>query len=233
MTNKSPPTADAILDAALIHVPFDGWSDATLRAALRDLDAEPEAGKLAFPRGALDLALAFHRRGDAALRTSLEAADLGAMKNREKIIYAVRTRIELAQDKEAVRRGVTFFALPQNSLTGAQAIWETADTIWDAIGDTSRDGNWYSKRAILSGVYSSTILFWLGDDSIDNQATWDFLDRRIENVMQFEKLKSEVNKNPVLQPLAAGSNWLMSKIRAPEKGVMPNMPGFWSKAKDA
>ena len=233
MTSTTYPDADAILDAALMHVPFDGWSDATLRAALRDLDAPSEAGKLAFPRGALDLALAFHRRGDAALREALEAADLGSMKIREKIIYAVRTRIEIAADKEAVRRGVTFFALPQNSVTGAQAIWETADTIWDAIGDTSRDANWYSKRAILSGVYSSTILFWLGDDSTDNQGTWDFLDRRIENVMQFEKVKAAVNKNPMLQPLMAGPNWLASKIRAPEKGAMPGMPGFWSKAKDA
>ncbi|MEL7344003.1 MAG: COQ9 family protein [Pseudomonadota bacterium] len=225
------PDADAILDAALLHVPFDGWSDITLRAALRDLDTPGEAGRLAFPRGALDLALAFHRRGDVALQEALKSADLDAMKIREKVAFAVRTRIELASDKEAVRRGVTFFALPQNSVSGATAIWETADAIWDGIGDTSRDANWYSKRAILSGVYSSTVLFWLGDDSIDTAATWAFLDRRIDNVMQFEKLKAQVTKNPVLQPLMAGPNWLASKIRAPENGGMPNMPGFMRKAK--
>lgn len=231
MTKTQNPDADAILDAALAHVAFDGWSEATLNAALADLVLTPEAGRLAFPRGPLDLALAFHKRGDAAMLTAMEAAGLDEMKIREKVSFAVRTRIELASDKEAVRRGVTFFALPQNAVAGAGAIWETADAIWSALGDTSRDGNWYSKRAILSGVYSSTVLFWLGDDSIDNADTWDFLSRRIDDVMQFEKFKASVNKNPALKPFVAGPNWLMSKIRAPEKGARPDLPGFWSKAK--
>ena len=105
-------------------------------------------------------------------------------------------------------------------------LWGTVDAIWTALGDTSDDINWYSKRTILSGVYSSTILFWLGDDSYDGQATWDFLDRRIENVMQFEKVKATFRENPLLKGLMAGPNWLGSRIKAPK--ARDDMPGVWN-----
>ena len=145
------------------------------------------------------------------------------------------TRFPLVEDDpahaELVRRGMTLFSLPQYSGDGAQALWKTCGLIWTALGDTSRDANWYSKRAILSGVYSSTVLYWLGDDSFENSETWAFLDRRIENVMQFEKLKATVNNSPVLKPLMAGPNWLISKIRAPENGPLPDLPG-WTKTQN-
>ena len=97
---------------------------------------------------------------------------------------------------------------------GARAIGSTADHIWRALGDTSEDYNWYTKRATLSGVYSSTVLFWLGDDSLDHHATWEFLDRRIDDIMQIEKIKAQVRKSPILSKLMSGPNWLASQIKA-------------------
>ncbi len=188
---------ERLLDAALAHVPFDGWSAATLRAAAEDAGIEPDLLRAILPRGIIDLAVAYHRRGDAAMRARLMTTDLSAMRFRDKVAAAVRFRIEAAE-REAVRRGAALFALPQNTPTGAKLIWDTADAVWTALGDTSDDLNWYSKRAILSGVYSSTVLFWLGDETPDHAATWDFLDRRIEDVMRFEKLKAQVRDNPTL-----------------------------------
>ncbi len=103
-----------------------------------------------------------------------------------------------------MRRGTTLFALPQHAADGARAIWGTADAIWTALGDTSRDLNWYTKRATLSGVYASTVLYWLGDDSTGHQATWEFLDRRIDDVMQIEKAKAAFRENPLGKALLAG-----------------------------
>ena len=77
----------------------------------------------------------------------------------------------------------------------ARLLWRTADHIWRALGDTSTDENFYSKRAILSGVLASTYARWFSDDSPDNAATWAFLDARIENVMQFEKAKAQLLGN--------------------------------------
>ena len=215
-------TKDRVLDAALAHVPFDGWSETSLRAAIADAGVASGLARALFPRGGVDLALAYHARGDAAMVAKLAATDLSALRFRDRIAAAVRTRLDLA-DKELVRRGTTLFALPQHAADGAKAIWGTADKIWTGLGDTATDFNWYTKRATLSAVYGSTVLFWLGDDSTEHQATWAFLDRRIENVMQFEKLKASAADNPVTKALLAGPLKLLAKLRAPK---MPDdMPG--------
>ncbi|MBO6896540.1 MAG: COQ9 family protein [Shimia sp.] len=213
-----------LLEAAEMHVPFDGWSDASFRAAVADSGVDPVVAKALCPRGAVDLAVAYHKRGDSQMVAALTDDALAEMKIREKITFAVRTRLELCPDREIVRRGSTLFALPQHAATGAQLIWGTADAIWTAIGDTPRDFNWYSKRATLSAVYSATVLYWLGDDSDGHAATWAFLDRRIENVMQFEKTKAQFNNSP-MGKMMAGPLGALSKLRAP---TMPgNMPGYW------
>lgn len=223
MTN---PVKDAILAAAMAHVPFDGWSEATLRAAIADAGVADGLARAMFPRGALDLALAYHAQGDAAMVQALGRADLSSMRFRERIAHAVRLRLEAA-DKEAVRRGTTFFALPQHATQGAKAIWGTADAIWTALGDTAKDISWYTKRATLSAVYGSTVLYWLGDDSPGQENTWAFLDRRIEDVMQFEKFKSAVAANPLGKAIVDGPLAWLARMRAP---IVPNdMPGSFGK----
>ncbi len=218
---------ERLLDAALDHVPFDGWSAATFRAAARDAGIEIGAARAACPRGALDLAVAYHRRGDREMVERMRAADLGAMRFRERIAAAIRLRLEAVVEREGVRRAMALFALPNHSAEGARLVWGTADLIWTTLGDTSDDINWYTKRATLSAVYASTVLYWLGDDSTGFQATWDFLDRRIENVMQVEKVKARVNDNPVLRRVLAGPAWLASKVRAPTRMPDIPMPGRW------
>jgi ubiquinone biosynthesis protein COQ9 len=198
-----------------MHVPFDGWTEATFLAACRDADIDPTTARSWFPRGAVDLAVLFHQQGDAAMVARVKAADLNALKFRDKVAFAVRSRLEVIEDKEAVRRGTTLFSLPNYAPDGAKLIWGTSDLIWETLGDTSDDVNWYTKRATLSAVYGSTVLYWLGDTSADHAATWAFLDRRIENVMQIEKVKAQVNNNPVLSKVLAGPNWVLSKVKRP------------------
>ncbi|MBO6603332.1 MULTISPECIES: COQ9 family protein [Rhodophyticola] len=221
--------SNRLIDAALDHVPFDGWSEVTFKAAMQDTEIDEATARALFPRGPVDLALAFHRRGDEALRELLRTTDLSEMRIRERITFAVRKRLELIEDhKEAVRRGSTLFALPPYAADGARAVWETCDAIWDGLGDPSDDINWYTKRGTLSGVYSATVLYWLGDQSEGHAATWAFLDRRIENVMQFEKLKKQVNDNKLLKPFLAGPNWLLSQVKAPAKMPRVDLPGSWT-----
>lgn len=207
-----------ILEAAMIHVAFDGWGDETFRAAVDDSGVPPSLAKAIFPRGGIDLALAYHHAGDATMVAALAKEDLSAMRFRDRIAHAVMLRLSLA-DKEAVRRGTTLMALPHLALDGSKALWSTADAIWTSLGDTSDDLNWYSKRATLSAVYASTVLFWLGDQSDDYQDTRDFLDRRIDGVMTFEKIKA----NPLAKALTAGPLRLLSGLKAPQRNS--DLPG--------
>ncbi len=215
--------AERLLDAALQHVTFDGWSEATFRAAAEEAGIAPDLARVACPRGALDLAVAFHRRGDRALEAALAGEDLAALRFRDRVARALRLRLEGA-DREVVRRGAALFALPRNAGTGASLIWGTADAIWRALGDTSDDINWYTKRATLSAVYSATVLFWLGDESDGHRATWEFLDRRIEDVMRFETLKARVRENPVLGRMLEGPLKALGRVRPPA-GAPWDLPG--------
>ena len=214
----------ALLAAAVPHVAFDGWSDATFAAAAQGAGIDPGLAQAVCPRGAFDLALAYHAAGDAAMVARLAAADLSDLRFRDRIATAVRFRLEGA-DREVVRRGTALFALPQHLAEGAQAIWGTADAIWVALADRSDDINYYSKRAILAGVYGATLLYWLGDASPGQAATWQFLDRRIENVMQFEKLKAAANANPLVKAFLAGPGSVLARIRAPGHRVQDHLPG--------
>ena len=229
MPTTATTPKDRLLKAAVMHVPFDGWSQATFDAAIADSGVDRTVAESVCPRGAIDLALYFHAKGDAAMLARLAEADLADMKFRDRVAAAVRFRLEVVEDKETVRRGTALFALPIYAADGAKAIWDTADAIWTALGDTSEDVNWYTKRATLSGVYSATVLYWLGDTSEDHADTWAFLDRRIDDVMQIEKLKAQVKNSPFLSKLMAGPNWLLSHVKAPQRLPGAGLPGRWSR----
>ncbi len=206
-----------ILEQALPNIAFDGWSRQALAEAAEAAGYARALADAAFPRGGVDAAIFHHREGDRELSERLAATDLSDMRIRERVIYAVRLRLEIAaRRREAVRRAAALFALPTNAPEGGRLMWETADAIWTGLGDPSEDFNWYSKRAILSSVYASTALYWLGDESRHFEDTWAFLARRVEGVMRFEKAKAAVNKHPLGRLALIGPNYLAAQIRAPK-----------------
>lgn len=175
----------SLLEAALRHVPFDGWTWTAIDAGARDMALAPGEAARLFPGGPLELIRAFSSEADRRMLETLEGLDLDSMKIRDKVAAGVRARLEaVAAHREAVRRGLAFFSLPQNAATGLSCLYHTVDAIWYAAGDRATDYNFYTKRALLSGVYSSTLLFWLNDKSEDYAATWAFLDRRIAEVLK-------------------------------------------------
>ena len=226
MRRPIDPEVLKLMLAALPNVAFDGWSNSTFEAACRETDISERKARLFCPRGALDLAVAFHKWGDDQFEISFTKKRISKLKVREKIKKAVELRINFASDKEAVRRGVALFALPIHAFEGSRLIWDTADLIWELIGDNSEDYNWYSKRTILSAVYASTVLYWLGDDTEGNKETWHFLDRRIEDVMKFENAKVQLKTNKFTKEFNGRAGKFLQKIKRPTRNVDPNLPGY-------
>lgn len=184
-----------ILAHALPDVPFDGWTGAVMLRAARDAGIDHGLARLAFPNGARDLAEYFLQDGDRRMIEALGKSDLKSMKIREKITFAVRTRLEVdLENREALRRATFALLVPPASGSAAKCLYNTVDAIWVAIGDTSTDYNFYTKRATLAGVFGAVLTFWFSDESDEFVETWDFLDQRIADVMQIEKIKAQVNK---------------------------------------
>lgn len=174
-----------LVQAMLAHAPFDGWTRTALVRAGEDLGLDSVDVDNAFPGGPAEVLELFSIEADHAMLAALEADDLAAMGVRQRVALAVRTRLEQnARHREAIRRMLAFLALPQNAGLAMRLLYRSVDATWAAAGDSALDYNFYTKRGLLAGVYASTLLYWLEDRSENHEATWDFLARRIEDVVR-------------------------------------------------
>ena len=184
---------DQLADTMASEAAFEGWGRIALAAAGRQLGLPAGETARLFPGGASQILGHLSERSDRRTIEEMESAGVGAMKMRDRIKLAVRIRLERnAGDREAVRRAIGLLSLPFNAPLAARLLYRTVDALWYAAGDTSTDFSFYTKRATLAGVYSATLLYWLNDHSAGSEATWAFLERRIDDVMRLERVKSRV-----------------------------------------
>ncbi len=184
---------DRIVVATLPHAAFDGWSEQALRAGVNDAGLSPDMAIRAFAGGIREVVRHWSSYGDRRMVEELEKRDVASMRVRDRVATAVRVRVEVnLAYREAVRRGLSFLAMPRNADVAARCAYDTVNAMWYAAGDTSSDYNYYTKRFLLAAVHGATILYWLDDESEDYEDTWSFLDRRIDDVMKIPKLQSRV-----------------------------------------
>ncbi len=190
-----------LMEAVLSHAAFDGWTRTALDRAAEDIGVSSEMAELAFPRGGIEVLEMHLADADLKMSAGLAEMDLDSMRIQDRIKCAVRTRLEQnSAHRSAIQRGIALLSLPSNADIGIKALETTMDIMWCAAGDTSTDFNWYSKRIILSGVYMSTLMVWLSDESEEQADTWAFLDRRIAEVMKFEKAKWDFKSKTANMP---------------------------------
>ena len=185
----------AIIDSTLPHLPFDGWSQATLQHCAEDAGFDKVMALRVFPGGPVEAVEFWSQLTDRRMLAAFEQRDLSGMKIRERIATAIRVRLEqTAGHREAVRRALGLLAMPLNAGKGPALLWRTVDAIWYAAGDNATDFNYYTKRGLLAGVYSATVLYWLEDRSERFENTWSFLDRRIGDVLRVPQALSGLRK---------------------------------------
>jgi ubiquinone biosynthesis protein COQ9 len=183
------------------HAAFDGWTERAIAMAAAELGVPAERGRIAFPAGPVQMIDAWFDWVDRDMLTAFPAERIDAMKIRERISALISHRLEtLRPHKEALRRALAVLAMPQNALAAGRLAWRSADRIWRVAGDTATDYNHYTKRTILIGVYGSTTLVFLDDESEDMAVTRAFLARRIDDVMRFEKAKARVTGGSTYRP---------------------------------
>jgi len=196
--NASIAPADMNLDelrAALAprlpaHAAFDGWTERAIAMAAAELGVPAERGRIAFA-GAVDMIDAWFDALDKAMLAAFSPARITEMKVRDRIRALILFRLEaLAPQREALRRALSILAMPHNVPAAASLAWRSADRIWLVAGDTATDFSHYTRRVTLIGVYASTTLVFLDDASEGLADTRAFLDRRLADVMRFEKAKA-------------------------------------------
>ena len=204
MTDTPTPLQAIRLRLALAvgeNAVFDGWTAKAVDTAAAQLGIVPAQARLAFPKAKVDMVEAYVDAVDAAMLAAFPPEKIAAMKIRDRIRAQLWFRLEtMAPAREALRSAMSILAMPQNALRGSRLGWRTADIMWRNAGDTSSDFNHYTKRLTLSAVYGSTLLAWIDDQSDGFADTAAFLDRRLGNVMSFEKWKGQWKGSELRRP---------------------------------
>lgn len=194
MTEKDS-RRDAIVQAALVHIPFDGWTVEALNRGAADVGLTPADVDVLFPQGPRAAVRHWLQMADRMMLEDLAGTDLDALRIRDRIAMLVRTRLERwTPHREAVRRALAISILPGFAEDGLRGGYATVDAMWRAAGDRATDYNFYTKRGLLAAVYSSTLLVWLDDRSDGCADTWAFLDRRIADVMKVPKAQARIKE---------------------------------------
>jgi ubiquinone biosynthesis protein COQ9 len=190
----SAESREKLLLAALRHVAFDGWTARALEAGARDAGFATSDVVRAFPGGVADALILFSDCSDRRMLAAVAPEGLEAMRTNARIAALVRARLDaLAPHREAMRRALTWSALPGHQAVAARCLARTVDAIWYAAGDRSADFSYYTKRALLSAVYAATVLVWIEDRSADASVTWPFLDRRLAEVGRLHGLRARAD----------------------------------------
>jgi len=182
-------TRHKILQSVLAQVPFDGWTEAAYARGIEQSGIAHGEADLLLPGGVRDVIDLFGAMADQAMQTKIDdEPGFTRLRVREKIAFAVRARLEaLTPHREAMRRLLYWYAMPLHAPLGLRRLYKSVDLMWRAAGDISTDFNFYTKRALLAGVLKTTVLFWLDDDTPGCSASWEFLDRRIGEVLKVGK----------------------------------------------
>lgn len=223
---SSPDFADMTLDELRLALApeiaaaavFDGWNATALEAAAEMAGADVDVAKLAFPAGMgqpMDMIEAWVASVDQQMEEAWPQEKLAELKIRERIRTLVAYRLEAVEHvDEAVRRAMSIMAMPHNAPRSLQLGWRSADIMWRLAGDTATDYNHYTKRAILAGIYSATLAVFINDESEGKEKTHEFLGRRIDGVMKFEKAKAQfLNKDVELPSLTR----FLGRLRYPSR----------------
>lgn len=189
---------DQILEAALLHAAFDGWSRRTLLNAASDVGVDPATARRLFPQSGDSLLEWLDHWADRQMLATVDGEDLLALPVRHRIARLVRARLEaLGPHREALRRASVARVWPSNVAQAGRNLWDTVDLIWRTagLGGGPEEGfSYYSRRATLAGVLVATFLYWLDDHSEDSADSWAFLDRRIEDVLRIGKARAQMER---------------------------------------
>lgn len=209
-TEERRAQKDRILEAALPHAAFDGWSKRTLLNAAADAGIDRATATRLFPQAGDSLLDWFDDWADRQTAAAVAGMALADLPIRKRVARVVRARLELlAPHREAVRKALVARSMPYGIAAGGRALWRTADLVWELAGMPAAPGegwSWYTRRASLAGVLATTTLYWLDDASDGLADSWAFLDRRIEDALRIGKLRGRIadiwSAMPGLRPAA-------------------------------
>ena len=180
----------------LNHVPDLGWTwDALSEAALNSKKMKSHGEKelqTLFDNKISNIIGIFNDKLDEEMFAIFNLENNKNLGVTQTVKALVLSRLRASENyKGIIKTSLFFMAQPGNAYEALNQLMKTSNKIWEIAGDTSRGRNFYSKRLILAGVYSSTLAYWLAKETRSIDRSEDFLDKRLDDVKNIGKISKQ------------------------------------------
>ena len=180
----------------LNHVPDLGWTwDALSKAALNSKKMKShseEELQTIFDNKISTIIGIFNDKLDEEMFAIFNPENNKNLGVTQTVKALVLSRLRASENyKSIIKTSLFFMAQPGNAYEALNQLMKTSNKIWEIAGDTSRGRNFYSKRLILAGVYSSTLAYWLAKETRSIDGSEDFLDKRLDDVKNIGKISKK------------------------------------------
>ena len=180
----------------LNHVPDLGWTwDALYKAAFNSKKLKSlteEELQTLFDNKISNIIGIFNDKLDEEMYVIFNSQNNKNLGVTQTVKALVLSRFRASENRKSIIKTSLFFmAQPGNAYEALNQLMKTSSKIWEIAGDTSTGRNFYSKRLILAGVYSSTLAYWLAKETRSIDESEDFLDKRLDDVKNIGKISKQ------------------------------------------
>ncbi len=207
MTIDSLENKQLILEKFLDNIAFEGVGEEVLEKSILESNLKPEHKELIFEEGVLSALEFYFNQIIQNLAQKIEShQNFSDLKIRQKIKFSVLEIFKYQTDHKLATSRILSFYFDIKNFTKSnygpkpfslafKNLYRFSDQIWYLIGDKSTDYNFYTKRLVLSKLIAKSSKIFVDDVTTDLQKTSQAIDNEIENIMKFEKAKSQIKQN--------------------------------------
>ena len=180
-----------VLKFAKIFISEKGFSKNSLESISKKYGLDINETELLFPEGNIDLIKFTLEQLDNELEEYCRKIDLIRLPVHKRIKKVLLSKIFLMNKNKLFYRSIFFnLLIPKKKFSLSSQLYNSVDQIWFIAGDSSTDFNFYTKRLILSVIYSRIMLFFFNNNNL--QELEDILDESLQRVSKIPEIKSKL-----------------------------------------
>ena len=179
-----------ILKFAKIFLSKKGLSKNTLESISKKYGLDANETELLFPEGNIDFIKFTLEQLNNELEEYCREIDLIRLPVHKRIKKVLLSKISLMNKNKVFYRSIFLnLLIPKKNFSLPSQLYNSVDQIWFIAGDSSTDFNFYTKRLILSVIYSRIMLFFFNNNN--QEELENILDESLRRVSKIPEIKSK------------------------------------------
>ena len=180
-----------VLNFAKEFVSENGLTKNCLENISKKYGLNTDETDLLFPQGNIDLIKFALEQLNNDLEVYCRQIDLIRLPVHKRIRKILLSKISLMNKDKIFYRSIFLnLLIPKKNFSLSSQLYNSVDQLWFIAGDSSTDFNFYTKRLILSGIYSRVMLFFFNNNN--QEELENILDESLKRVSKIPEIKSKL-----------------------------------------